>query len=367
MSRAPIELVRAQLIARVTELADQLAPDLARVEGYRRWSLNPVRADSAPDSFVIDVSGPTTGRWYEFAGAFGGDLLDLIGYVKIAPGDAQAYKTRETRGEAIAWARAFLGLEDLSPDFRARLDREAQAAQERRAQQEHESRQRREAQIKRARDRWFKLGRIIGTPAERYLERARQIALGEIGSPLNALRFCPDRIAPETGEIFDAMQAAMTNAKGEVRAIHTTFLAEGGAGKADMERAKRVFGQPRGAMIRLSRGASGLSEAEAVKRGRMAEVLAVSEGIEDALCWSMIQPAHRTAAAYSLDNIAHIPLPDCVRQIIVLADNDPKGSAASGALARVVERLRARAGDRAVLIQRPPEHFKDLNDWWRSM
>lgn len=367
MSRAPIELVRAQLVARVHELADQLAPDMATIDGHRRWSLNPARADTSPGSFVIDVSGPTVGRWHEFAGGFGGDLLDLISYVKIAPGDETGHKTREARGQAIAWARSFLGLEDLSPEFRAKLEREAEAARQRRERQEHESRAQREARIKQARDRWFKLPPITGTPAETYLEQARKIPLGEIASPLNALRFCADRVVPETGEIFDAMQAAMTNAKGEVRAIHTTFLAEGGTDKADMERAKRVFCPPKGSMIRLSRGASGLTEAEAIKRGRTAEVLAVSEGIEDALSWSLIQPAHRTAAAYSLDNIAHIPLPDCVRQIIVLADNDPNGSQASGALPRVVEQLRQRAGERAVLVQRPPEHFKDLNDWWRSM
>lgn len=367
--------IKARLAASIARLADELAPGKPWRDGNRRWSLNPTRADREPNSFVIDIAGPTAGRWTEFAGAgaggkdhLGGDVIDLISYVRVTHGGMD-YQSREARGRAIRWAKDWLGLGDASDaSWRAGADARARAAAERARQQEHASKAERDRKAARAKAWWIEQAKWPRTLVQTYLEVARGLPVGALASPFNALRFAPDLMADrDTGELCPAMMAAMTDGKGRIRAVHRTFLADDGRSKADVTKAKKMWGDAKGTMIRLHRGQSGLSETAACEQGVTGETLAVSEGIEDAISWTCLEPADRTAAAGDINKLAHIPIPACVGTIRILADNDPGGSQAADAFEHVAERLRQRAAGRAVIVQRPPAGFKDFNDYWRSI
>jgi hypothetical protein len=361
MTQPTTEEIRAAAEAAIAAIADELAPDMASVERHRRWSLNPTRPDTAPNSFCVDVAGPAPGRFKEFASGEGGDVIDFVSYCLGGPG---GYQSRERRGVAIRWLKKRLGFADLTADDRARFAELAAEREARKAKAEHEAKAEREKKAAFAKKLWLKAEPWPGTIVETYLREARGIDLEAINSPLNAIRFAPDAVDGITGEVLPAMVTAFTNARGEIRAMHTTFLAEDGSGKADIERAKRFLGDVPGCALRLSRGQSGQSEKNAPP---LSDTIAISEGIEDALSWACLYPGHRTFAAGALDLIGQVPTPACAGRFIVLRDNDPEGSPAFAAAQRAAAMLRDRAGGRPVTVQAPPGGFKDFNAYWKGM
>lgn len=364
MTRVSTQEIKAAAIASVRAIADELAPDMATLDGHRRWSLNPTRRDTAPNSFCVDVAGPAPGRFMEFASGESGDVIDFVSYCL---GGSANYQSKERRGQAIRWLKAYLGFEDMSPGDREVMRKLAKARDERAEQMQHAAKAERNRKAGAAKDMWLAAQPWSETSVQTYLEQARGLPVAELGSPLNAIRYAPEAACGVTGEIFEAMMTAFTNARGEIRGVHTTFLAESGTGKADIERSKRFFGDCRGCAMRLHRGASGLGDIEADRKGLRGDVLAVGEGIENALSWAFLFPQHRVWAAGSIDMIASIPLPACVSEVIVLRDNDAPGSAADAALDRVMDKLRERMEGRRLRLQPPPRQHKDMNDYWRSL
>jgi len=123
-------------------------------------------------------------------------------------------------------------------------------------------------------------------------------------------------------------------------AIHRTFLARNGAGKAPVDPQKMMFGPCRGGAVCLA--ASG-------------DVLMVGEGIET--CLAAIQATgHPAWAALSTSGLRAFDLPRDVREVIVLADGDEPGEAAARDCA-----LRWKWEGRRVRIARPPQGM-DFND-----
>ena len=97
------------------------------------------------------------------------------------------------------------------------------------------------------------------------------------------------------------------------RAIHRTFLAPDGSGKAPVKPAKMMLGPCRGGAVRL---------------GNPKTVLMVGEGIET--CLSAMQATNYPAwAALSVAGLKALHLPAEVREVIVLADGDKAGEAAA--------------------------------------
>jgi hypothetical protein len=174
-----------------------------------------------------------------------------------------------------------------------------------------------------------------GTPVETYL-RSR----GLIPPMPPSIRFHAGLKHP-SGGVWPAMVALVTHgATGSPIAVHRTFLAHDGNGKAPVDPPKMMLGPCRGGVVRL---------------GEPGNVLMVGEGIET--CLAAMQASGRPAwAALSTSGLRSLDLPRDVRDVIVLADGDEAGEAAAQDCAR-----RWKREGRRVRIARPPSGM-DFND-----
>jgi putative DNA primase/helicase len=174
-----------------------------------------------------------------------------------------------------------------------------------------------------------------GTPVATYLA-SRGIHL----PPPNALHFHPGLKHP-SGAFWPGMVALVTSGiDGTPIAIHRTFLARDGGGKAPVDPQKMMLGPTRGGAVRLA---------------DPGEVLMVGEGIETCLA-AMQASGHPAWAALSTSGLRALDLPKDVRDVIVLADGDEAGEAAARDCA-----LRWKRHGRRVRIARPPQGL-DFND-----
>ena len=175
----------------------------------------------------------------------------------------------------------------------------------------------------------------LGTPAETYLH-SRGIHL----PPPITIRFHAGLKHPTRGT-WPAMVALVTRGTDDAPvAIHRTFLARDGVGKAPVAPQKMMLGPCRGGAVRL---------------GSLGEVLMVGEGIET--CLTAMQATGRPAwAALSTSGLRTLDLPHAAREVIILGDGDDPGEAAARAAA-----LRWKREGRSVRIARPPRGA-DFND-----
>ena len=182
---------------------------------------------------------------------------------------------------------------------------------------------------------WQSTISVVGTPVETYLS-ARGLDL----SLPPSLRFHRGLKHP-SGGFWPCMVALITRgADNAPTAIHRTFLARDGGGKALIDPAKMMLGPCRGGAVRLS------------QPGNM---LMVGEGIET--CLAAMQATGQPAwAALSTSGLRALDIPDYVREVIVLADGDDPGEAAARDCA-----LRWQREGRCVRIARPPRG-QDFND-----
>lgn len=176
---------------------------------------------------------------------------------------------------------------------------------------------------------------IAGSLGETYL-RSRGIA----PSPLPALRFHPG-LKHASGGVWPAMVALVVHGEtGEALAVHRTFLARDGHGKAPVDPPKMMLGPCRGGVVRL---------------GEPCDTLMVGEGIET--CLAAKQATGKPAwAALSTSGLRSLDLPRAIAKVIVLADGDEPGEAAAQHCARRWQRE-----GRSVWIARPPSGM-DFND-----
>ncbi len=182
---------------------------------------------------------------------------------------------------------------------------------------------------------WQSTALAVGTPVEIYLS-ARRLNLSL--PPL--LRF-HHALRHPSGGFWPCMVALVTRGSDNAPlAIHRTFLARDGGGKAPVDPAKMMLGPCRGGAVRLS---------------QPTEMLMVGEGIET--CLAAMQATGLPAwAALSTSGLRALDMPDCVREVIVLADGDDPGEAAARDCA-----LRWQREGRRVRIARPPRG-QDFND-----
>jgi hypothetical protein len=173
------------------------------------------------------------------------------------------------------------------------------------------------------------------TPVETYLA-SRWIKL----PPPDVLRFHAGLKHPSDG-IWPAMVALVTNGvDGTPLAIHRTFLARDGFGKAPVEPQKMMLGPCRGGAVRLADAA---------------DLLMVGEGIETCLA-AMNATGNPAWAALSTSGLRTLDLPDNISHVVVLADGDDTGEKAARDCA-----WRWKWEGRRVRIARPPQGM-DFND-----
>ena len=174
-----------------------------------------------------------------------------------------------------------------------------------------------------------------GTLVQTYL-RSRALRV----PPPATLRF-HDGLRHPDGTVWPAMVSLIARgADGIPIAIHRTFLATDGFGKAPVKTQKMMLGPCRGGAVRLAVPSN---------------MLMVGEGIET--CLAAMQATGLPAwAGLSTAGLRALDLPSGVREVIVLADGDDAGEEAALECAQ-----RWRREGRRVCIARPPPGT-DFND-----
>jgi putative DNA primase/helicase len=182
---------------------------------------------------------------------------------------------------------------------------------------------------------WHAAIPAAATAVELYLA-ARGLHL----QPPPVLRFHPNLRHP-SNSIWPAMIALVTRGIDDrPAAIHRTFLARNGVGKAPVDPQKLMLGPCRGGAVRLA---------------EICKVLMIGEGIET--CLAAMQATGLPAwAALSTSGLRTLDLPKIVRNVIVLADGDEAGRAAARECA-----WRWKREGRRVRIAHPPQGM-DFND-----
>jgi putative DNA primase/helicase len=183
---------------------------------------------------------------------------------------------------------------------------------------------------------WSQCQSAPGTIVETYL-RSRGIT---IPAP-DSLRFHPGLKYPDGGK-WPAMVALVTDGiSGRPIAIHRTFLKPDGSGKAPVEKQKMMLGPCQGGAVRLAEAG---------------EWLGVGEGIET--CLSVMQEMEQPVwAALSTSGLKALDLPPVVREVVLLADNDPAGEQAV-----IFAGRRWIAAGISAKVARPDDGCSDFNE-----
>lgn len=318
-----------------SELARRLARDAegvcrhylssGRREG-RYWLVGDT-ANNAGRSLFVRLFGPDSGqgaagKWTDAATGEHGDLLDLI----RACCDLRSF--RDVADEA----RAFLNLP--SPLRNADLDPSSSSTAMTASPADRSS----------AARRLFAMTvPITGTAAETYLRSRGIMQFTGTG----ALRFhpaCYYRGKPGLTHALPALIAAVTDQGERITGVHRTWLAPGGAGKAQVATPRRAMGILLGYGVRFG-----------FEAAQDAKIMAAGEGIETVLSLRMVLPGMPMIAALSVAHLGALELPGTVRRLYIAADGDGAGRAGTDQLSR-----RARKAGIETLLLRPM--LGDFND-----
>ena len=329
----------------------------------------------AGDSLGVHLGGRRQGMWVDFNGhTFGakdglaGDALDLVARVKFGG----------NRGDAIRWAKDWLGIERADPETLQEVRRE-------REQRSEEARDNAERRHQAALRLFLEAQpQLAGTAAEIYLRDTRGIDFAVLGRQPRSLRFHPGithretcartpdgQIVWRTGRKCPCLVAAITGPDNKIHAVHLTFLerlADGSVVKLrDVKDAKLTLGRYAGGAIRLWRGASKRPHSDPAA----GEWVMTGEGIEDVATGVMAVPEMRAFVAVSLANMGSLWLPEAIEGVVILAQNDPATNErgephpARVALARGIAHFKA-IGKRVRLV-RPPVFVKDINEYRQKL
>lgn len=315
--------IKALLQADVLRLVRAL--DLKGHRSGNYWMCRSRAHDSKIGGMYVTLGGGMAGAWVDAVSGDKGDIIKLIGHIK----GLSEYR------DMFAWARDYLGLGTMTPEQRQRASQDAQrkavAASVADAQRLAKNRKRSKAVFLDSKKHPF-----VDSAADLYL-LSRGIDIRQLTRLPGCIGFLPIRHHLETQTSWPVLTACFTDDAGEFAAMHATFLARDGSGKAPLPPIKKADGSfddaperkiwPgfKGAAIRLWRGASRRSIADAnawaEKHGEM-ETLVLCEGVEDGLSSVLAMPELRTWAVGSLANLANIKLPPSIDRVIVWRDND---------------------------------------------
>jgi putative DNA primase/helicase len=204
---------------------------------------------------------------------------------------------------------------------------------------EQENGAQREQKIKLARELWVYCQPAAGTHADVYLTRRGLPGL----AASQVLRFAPFISHPTPYTCcFPAMVALVTDAADNLVAVHRTYLAGGGFGKASITPSKASLGPVFGGAIRLD---------------PLAPEIVVGEGIETAASAGRLLQLPAWAAICAGNLGKRLVLPPEVRKVWIAADSDPTGLKGAEEA-----RVRWRAEGRKVRIATPDLKDQDFND-----
>lgn len=310
----------------------------------------------------IELEKPP-GKWNDWLGGNYGDALGLVAC--ILSGNGGAGRDKAAVKVAIQWAKERYG---LGGEFDGERWEQEKIERERRAK-EREAKTARELNAMRttAKGLWLAALPLSRTdPAGMYLG-ARGISLSDFARAPRAARYSPACRYYEDGEVTHvgpAILVAMTLHDGKFGSLHRTWINPMRPGeKADLPTYRKMWPSSEGAAMRLWRGASGKSEADAAKAGIEEDVIAC-EGFEDGLSIALLTPEKRVHAVGSLPGLLSYVPPKCARRLIVAADNDWGKPQAEALLNRACKRIEVEF-KLPVFIARSPVG-KDYNDLLRG-
>lgn len=338
----------------------------------RAWNICwPWRAKSKHSQTIIWLDGARRGGFRDFTSGVQGDAIDLVAVA------LEGAVTDDSRLRAVAWVEDRFGIRTMSPSQRSRIAAEAAAKQK---AVEAEATRRRKIARDRSRKFFFSCEpTIFGHLPEIYLKEARGLDARDIPHLAPAFRFHPaceywlgaprDDEGKKIGKgpMLPAMITAMVDQDGKLGACHYTFLRPDGRDKADVipfggdePKAKMMFPETSGLMIRATYGPSGLNMERAAEAG-LPGIASVCEGIEDALSAGFADPELRSNAAGSLPNMLSLYDHAAVSGWIIFKDNDWDNPQASAQFDRAVHRLRSFKKP-VQPVAMPASWGKDVND-----
>jgi len=245
-------------------------------------------------------------------------------------------------------------------------------AEERRRQSEKQAAEDVDKKARQARAIWHVGVELKGTPAAEYLSGARGIDLEALATMPGAIRYHEKVWCKARRGEYPAMVSGLWKiGQPKMQAVHRTFIAprDGGWGKADVDPVRSILGSWPGAIIPISRGETGSRWVD-LEEG---EVVALGEGIEEALSVASVKPEWRCAAVGFVGGFAQVELPVWCH-VMLCINNDKPGSPAHKAifgdesrpeLVGAVEALERKG--HVVRVCRPPDGFKDWNDFLRGV
>ena len=298
-------------------------PDRQRIQTYlpngRRtgsyWKVGDVTG-AAGASLAIrlhSIPGKPAGKWTDFQSGEYGDLIDLIPEITNACG------FRDIMDEA----RAFLKQPAICRNSQPASGRPATPTD----------------RTERAQRLWA-IGRpVTGTPAQTYLRKRGITRFGLALAWHEAVHY---RDGPtDSLASAPALLARITDHADNLTGVARTFLDIERDTVADIIDPKRVMEQLMGQAVRFGEPSPLL--------------LAVGEGIETVLSVGTALPELSLAACLSATHLGLFDVPDTVRELWILKDNDAAG-------ARAAAHLRERLANRNIVIHAVEPVLGDFND-----
>ena len=348
----------------IEDLAGRYGAELVRSpRGFAARCILPGHDDRTPSLQIYTDNN----SFHCFGCGRGGDALKFVAIM-------EGLTEKREFGQVIRLAAQLAGVAPVDEYTEQQLIEARTRAKKRREAHAARLAEERAAKARRAKGWWLR-GEILTLDSVqgRYLTGRRGIPFEDLTDPKGrprlprAIRAIDqtwrlDRDDPASEATRPALISSLSDAAGNTTAVHLTFIRPDGNGvdKSIGDKGRIVWGDARGRAIRLWRGRTGLSDLEAGRRGVEDDTLAITEGVEDALSVAALYPEWRVWAAYSLGNIAALTLPECVRSVVICAENDESAGAIEQRDKSINAQL-AKAGKRSFRVAFPPHGLKDWN------
>ena len=371
-NRPSVPDLKARAQDRLEDLLHRLAPGGKHARGVYTVC-NPMRREKNP-SFAVWTQGDACGAFKDFTDpdVTKGDVFGLVAYLNGKAVDDFDF--------ARAWLEDFLGLSTMSDADRE----EARRAREKRRAEAAAAKVSRAQWAEKQAFRAWSGGRMIlpGSVPWLYLMH-RGVDLRFVETYAGDLRWGtavewwlgaewreeirdgrPHRVKVRPGPSFPAIFTPLRDAAGGLKALHYTFLAPDGSGKAPVEKPKLIWPEQLGLVMRIANGEGNHSPEEADGLGKSC-TLVLTEWLEDGLSVALAAPELRVWGCASISNFAHAPVGrPCVADVLIHAQNDHGNPAAQSTVARAIDTL-SRTGKPIARLTAPTG--KDLNDTLRGL
>lgn len=347
--KVQLEDIISMLNAQWDSLVTELVPNATRHAGY--FTVGDIHGNAGKSCVLY--RGAKAGAWIDYGGSDDdkGDALILIEKL-VTGGD---------RKEAIKWARQWLGIDD---EDEATFKQRKAVAIKKNKEREQQAIADKEKKWKQAKAIFLNADEIIRPTWAMMYYKNRKLDLDLLPRPPRAIRFAEECYEYETRSNHPAIIASITVPNGgDVRmAIHRTFLAPNSENRIDklkgVDASRKVLGDYRGGYIPIWKGVTG----KPLNQSHPDEWCVITEGKEDGIAIAISDPRRRVIAAVSLANMGSLELPDAVKNVMLVKDNDWDNPQAKAAFERAIAWHHSK-GRRVRVFSTPANKGKDVNDW----